>query len=326
MKHVHWLLPFDAQDHSVLALSNLASVRLRAATILAGKAEKSFSISFGERFPAAQMIVVGKVGPDQNSRHAIWLRYLAEQRELGAKIIIDYTDDHLRVASAMSEFYKAARLYATSYVVPSAYLQKSLIESGCLSVMLIPDILESPVIIPKQTVGSPLSLLWFGHPSNIVFLIRLIERRPDVFRQTRLFLVTDRNGFAIFSQFQRQFPFQIDYVFQEWSPKKLVEVSRLSDLCIIPSDVNSDRKAGASSNRLITALALGLPTAATVLQSYHDFQPYFANIETGEFDELIQSPIAWSRRFTDEQRGIVAPFDQETVSAAWVNHFNALLT
>jgi DNA helicase-2/ATP-dependent DNA helicase PcrA len=81
----------------------------------------------------------------------------------------------------------------------------------------------------------------------------------------------------------------------------MINTSKFCDLIIIPSDPNDPKKAGVSSNRLITALALGLPTAACVMESYKEYDQYFTDIDSEKFIELIDNPDKFHNQVLEAQ-------------------------
>ena len=162
--------------------------------------------------------------------------------------------------------------------------------------------------------------MWFGYPSNLGFLLTLIQARSDIFHKTILNLVTDATGIQMFRSTGIEAALAMRVNFEPWSPAKLVEVAGNSDVCIIPSDLNS-AKSAASSNRLITALALGLPTAAEVLPSYSEFKRYFADIRTDEFSDVVREPALLHDRIVEAQTSVVTAFNTQAMSDEWVRIF-----
>lgn len=78
----------------------------------------------------------------------------------------------------------------------------------------------------------------------------------------------------------------------EWSIDTMREAAQQSDVCLIPSDTQDPRKMAVSANRLITALALGLPTAADRLESYAEFGEYFTDIRSADLPRCWRSQPA----------------------------------
>jgi cullin 3 len=99
--------------------------------------------------------------------------------------------------------------------------------------------------------------------------------------------------------------------------KNMIEASKLCQGCLIPSDFNDSRKAGASSNRLITAFALGLPVIADVLESYAPFKDYFHDIQDTPLSEFNKQLALYSRKIELAQETIVPMFRQEVLAQKW---------
>ena len=59
-----------------------------------------------------------------------------------------------------------------------------------------------------------------------------------------------------------------------WSINDLIQAANISDFCILPTGYKDSKKVGASSNRLITALALGMPVLSDHLISYQKLRSY----------------------------------------------------
>ena len=102
----------------------------------------------------------------------------------------------------------------------------------------------------------------------------------------------------------------------------MIVAAKHCDLCIIPSDPNDPRKAGVSSNRLLTALALGLPTAADMMDSYKPYAQFFTDIRGPEFSQLLQDPTQFHDRVLAAQAGPVMEHSMEKIGAKWVDLIN----
>jgi hypothetical protein len=60
----------------------------------------------------------------------------------------------------------------------------------------------------------------------------------------------------------------------------MVAAARVAEFCVVPSNNWDPKKSGASSNRLLTAPALGLPTAVSMIPSCQEFSEYFFDLDT----------------------------------------------
>ena len=103
-----------------------------------------------------------------------------------------------------------------------------------------------------------------------------------------------------------------------WSVDAMLQAAKLSDFCIIPSNLAIPSKIGASSNRLITSFALGLPTAADCLPSYQEFRDYFVDIRSSLFNDFLTNPLVFSDKVISAQSLVVNRFSAEKISSDWL--------
>lgn len=305
MKKIHWLIGHPlAQNFSPSELHqhNLASVRLRAGALSKYTQVNRgiIEVMLGESVDWTDLdaIVVGKIGADNTSgRFEQWLRVLTKAISLGVPILLDYTDDHLSARTAMTSFYQEALNLANGFVVSSDYLRLHLSSRVTNPIFVVEDAVEYDPEAPKNNLsGACPSLLWFGHPSNIVGLIDGLSRLKHP-NQFCLNLITNDVGRSLLSQASFNWSrFNKTTVFP-WSVDALPIVAKASDIVIIPMDRASTRKRGVSENRLVTSLTLGLPVFSDPIDSYQVLSEYFL-----EFDKLCGG---WSPEYAVEGRGRV---------------------
>lgn len=96
------------------------------------------------------------------------------------------------------------------------------------------------------------------------------------------------------------------------------QATSVSDVCIIPSNAGDPRKAGVSSNRLITSFALGLPTCAERLDSYIEYERYFADIRSDECQLTLDNPLRWRELIIEAQKNVVPGFSMENIGKQWL--------
>ena len=101
----------------------------------------------------------------------------------------------------------------------------------------------------------------------------------------------------------------------------MINASKISHGCLIPSDVNDSIKSGASSNRLITAFALGLPVSAEVLESYAPFTDYFHDIRETPLSGFIKQLALYTKKVETAQGEVVPMFSQEVIAKKWERFF-----
>ena len=170
MKSIHWLVPYDSPSLDNILNSNLASIRLRLACLLRNK---NYEVTFGNNIqnnPSA--LVIGKIGISSNNmRENLWINQIEEQKKMGTKILLDYTDDHLNFKSPMTSFYERSLNYINTAITSSAFLADKLKQKSKISVEIIPDAIEVPIFKPKIRENDSRNIIWFGHASNINYLI-----------------------------------------------------------------------------------------------------------------------------------------------------------
>ena len=286
-RHIHILIPGTYKTHEDLNVSNLASIRLRSAVVAKYLSQHGSTVSVGEFVTEiSNIILVGKIGAnDIEKRTKLWLDQIQSAKNKNIKIFVDYTDHHLGFESPMRIFYESALKLADYIITSSNYLKILLNNFYSKEIFVIPDAIEVPVLSPK--ISKTNNILWFGHASNIQYLINFIEKYTKPNDVCKLIILSNDNGLNILSnhQFQNSVGFEIEL--KKWSVEGLIAASKISDICIIPSDPADPRKSGASSNRLITSIALGLPTAAEMLPSYEEFSKYFFNIRSNSIFNIM---------------------------------------
>lgn len=322
---IHWLLPFITASRSDLKGSHLASIRMRAVTAAdAIQNSGGGAVQFGELVGAkANILVIGKIGADcGQGRDTQWLETIRRFKSGGGSVVLDYTDHHLGFRSPMTHFYQAALPLVDHTVVPSTHMRDLLLEHWGGNSTIIPD----PIEIAPQALhvepGPARRLLWFGHSTNVSYLIDFLAA-SNLDKGIELWALSNQAGLQAIHQFMAAQGMQGRLGL--WTLDQMQAWAHECHACIIPSDPSDPRKAGASSNRLITALALGLPTAADLLASYLEFKPFFADIKSKELTELLARPSGYRGALERALNEVVPEFDRRRVGARWLNLFESLI-
>ena len=317
--HYHFLTPGKDLTVEDMFLDELASIRLRLGMAATAGLASGLSISMGDVVPeGSSHIVIGKiVKRDFDTRMESWLSQIAKARASGAHIYLDYTDHHRVSNSPLSPFYLRVFEFVDSIIVPSHHLRESLQCDKTLvqPVFVIEDPIECKVLPPKGEGANQPAALWFGHGSNLKFLVDYLAKWPET-APSDLHIVSSLSVLEVMQQVQIDAPRPIDIHFHEWTITKVEEIAPLVSLCIIPSDTGS-HKAFASANRLVTSLALGLPTAASTIPSYAEFADYFVPLESQNIDEFFVAPHAYADKLRQFQANVAGRFSQENAVARW---------
>lgn len=325
MQHIHWLSPYKFDDINQIRSANLASVRLRAGALLSALPPSSHRLTLGDQIPEdSRLCIVGKIVASEIHRRSIsWIDQIRRFRARGGKLILDYTDDHLAVETPMSAFYREAVRHANLCVCSSRLLAKNLADTYPGRIEVIPDAIEVAAIPPRTVAHAPVSILWFGHASNLSYLIEFLPYlKRD--QKLKLFILTNTVGIEILRSTPLQIPSNLQIEGAEWGVVAMTQAARMCDLCIIPSDPADRRKAGVSSNRLLTALALGLPTAAERLDSYLEYESMFTDIRSGQLGALLANPPACREQVLRAQDGPVQAHQMDKIGRKWIDMLSGL--
>ena len=331
---LHWLTPFSGKL-SDLESANLASVRLRAAVALRAAERADWCYSFGPQIDLISRVpdlcvVVGKLGSNDVERLAsAWLENItqAKKRVFGCRIVVDYTDHHLGTETELSDFYRALLPLANAVIVSSSALAVQLQTYFSGPVFVVPDTLEVSITPPVRHQHAPPRALWFGHGTNLVYLAQALAPMGRQLQGAPLELRVLSNRPAI-EQFKRALtaiPEGIALRAGDWSVAAMQAHAAECDFCLLPSDPHDARKMGVSSNRLLTALAMGLPVAASPLASYKEFSEFFLDLEAGGLSELARAPDRFHDRVMRAQQTVLNDYLAPSMQMRWLDCLNALM-
>lgn len=315
--HLHFMVP-GASTLEHLWGSSLASTRLRIGVAArAINLTKGNECSYGEDIPRKpiDVILVGKIGGnDVESRGSAWLTRLRRARQEGAKVILDLTDNHLDALSSMSNFYREAITLSDTTVVPSPKMKHHLARWVTSPVVIIPDSIEYETLRPKHTQTT--HGIWFGHGSNLKYLVDRVEDRALLASVESLTICTDRNSLMMLKNARISPCFtEINYV--PWSVSNLGAALKKVDFAFLPVGLGDVKKSGAGPNRLLTALTSGLAVFAQPLASYIEFREYFQNIDDPNM-EINQASIHQGKiKAGLSQSGITQEFNQVKLGLTW---------
>ena len=317
----HILIGSPDGSPSALQHSPLASARLRLAVAATAAQELDQKVSLGERTPErVDRLIVGKIGAnDIQTRRGLWLAEIERLKGLGARVYLDYTDHHLDNNSVMTDFYLAACELADVICTPTHELKTALVEHFKIQcqIAVVPDLLEYESVKPKKAlVGAAPVGLWFGHPTNAKFRAQFIDSQLHALTGHSLAIVSSPQTLDILKRHKFSQPPTVGIQMIPWSVQAVAQVAERTDYCVIPSDCNSPKRY-ASNNRLITALALGLPTLATALPSYSEFDDNFATIGSEEAHDLLKHPEYHSQGCERFQEDGMPAFTRPKLEAQW---------
>jgi len=310
--HIHWLAPQQFENIYALYATPLASLRLRAGALLSALTQDAL-LTAGPRIPPqAQVCFIGKIGVgDIEQRQAHWLH---EIQAFKGKVILDFTDDHVSTPSSMSAFYLQALQHTDGAVCASSLLKERLAQVYPGPIHVIADAIECPVISPKVK-PNPLQLLWFGHTTNLPALIDFL---PSIDQPATLHILTNASGVQQIKSMLAQ-PAHLTLAPELWSTQAMVKTALKCHICIIPVGVDNLKKASVSSNRLLTALTLGLPTCADKVDSYLPFKDSFGDLRSPELQDMLSRPMLWHERVQKAQDQVLPHYAFQALGKQWLD-------
>jgi len=322
--HLHLFLPGKYSGNLDLERSNLASIRMRAAVAASAFSENSRnSVSAGDiSFKNPKIVFIGKIGADcENGRSSIWIEQLRRYKDLGVKIILDYTDHHLGFTSPMTSFYKEAINLADAITLPSQKL-KDLIGQTSIANYFIPDPIEVNTESVNNRTRDANNILWFGHSTNVPYFIEFVLSQKHALKNKTIYALSNELGIQEAKKHLSKLNIEIKY--GVWNLESMLQISKISGACLIPGGINNIKKVGVSSNRLITSLALGMPTAADIMPSYEPYKDYFMDLRSDTFSSFIDSPLEYSGKVIQAQVNVTPKYSQENIKLTWKNLFETL--
>ena len=333
---LHWLTPFSGKL-SDLESVNLASVRLRTAVALRAAQTAGWHSSFGPQIDLkslgdASCVVVGKPGSnDVEQLGPLWIKSLAKAKSkakaVRCQILVDYTDHHLGVSTDLSDFYRKLLPLVDAMIVPSSSLAIQLQAYFSGPVLVVPDALEVPTTPPVRHNHTPPRALWFGHGTNLIHLAKALAPIGQQLQGAPLELrvLSNRQAIELFKRALTAIPDGISLKAGDWSLAAMQAHAAECDFCLLPSDPRDPRKLGVSSNRLLTALAMGLPVAASPLASYKEFSEFFVDLEVGGLSELASAPARFHDMVIRAQQTVLPDYLAPSMQMRWLDCLGALM-
>jgi len=319
--HLHWLIPGNFDSAHELSRSSLASARMRAGLVALHGAAHGISVTAGDSIDErADIVVVGKVGGQSHlGRSTLWLGQLQDFNNQAKRIVVDYTDNYLADSnSRIAAFYTQALPLADAATAPSEYIANQLAMYFHQTISVIEDPVEVPICPPDlQNHSGDMSLLWFGHATNIPYLVSYLENHELCDRNFKLIALSNAGGLQLLTSRPLDLRITIQAELVEWSLENMLEARRLCHGCLIPSDPLDPRKAGASSNRLITAFALGLPVLADAIPSYAPHAKLFRDARKSRLSEFCSNLPNDIRFINEAQKCVVPQYFPDIIFKKW---------
>lgn len=315
---IHFMVPSLAGQEN-LRNTNLASTRLRIAIAAEAIEIQGHKFFFGERINAeiCKVVVVGKIGANEiETRAPLWISEIRRCRSRGAKIILDYTDNHIGNRSKMEIFYLEALVLSDRIIVPSEKMVESLPEKFRCNCKVIPDGIEYPCSRAKE--GYRRNAIWFGHGTNVSYLLESFGRYRLTEDFESITVCTDSRyrDFVLSAAMVSRIP-KVHFI--EWSVTNLRDALRDAGFAYLPVGINDPKKSGAGPNRLLTALSFGLPVFTQNLCSYSEFREYYFDLDASDYQLTVDLLSDGRKRARRAQQKIIPNFSFMQLGNKWCN-------
>lgn len=293
---------------------------------------------------SSDVVVLQKLLPDRNGFGSTIAKYrrVVDQVPRNAKLVLDVNDDHF-ADPAFLGFYRFVIPRAAGWVVSTEYLAKRLRAILDVGAVVVPDMFEgepgiarAPVQrvqrwlerqlnrIAKTPQTEPaLTVLWFGHPSNLRGLADSIPELLRAAERVPLALVCVTNASedmrAAEQAWNAAHAPRLRVKTLEWSPTTTREALQECDMVIIPADLQQNGALAKSANRLLETIAAGRFAVCHPVPSYLEFQRF------AWIGERLDEGMLWAaehprealRRVRAGQRYVTERYGPAVVSARW---------
>jgi hypothetical protein len=224
-------------------------------------------------------------------------------RAKGAKVVVDFCDDHFDHPALGSHFRNLAKL-ADVIVAATHDMAETVRSMTGRAAHVVGDPYEGPGAAPRfEPAPGDLRLVWFGHPTNLDTLPPLfrefdgwLEAHPD--QRITLTLVTQADKATrqlVAGAVHRRLT--LDWL--DWSPQATWQALAASDAVVIPS-LDKPKKLVKSANRLIEGIHAGRLVLAHPLPAYLPYR------EGAWVDGSISAGLDWALANPDLARARIA--------------------
>lgn len=236
-------------------------------------------------------------------------RELARQvRARGGRVVFDLCDNHLYNPFDHPKYRKAPEhigemVALADQVVCSTPALADVLRAayGRTDIVVVQDAVEAHTSgKPGPRRPGPLRLLWFGShgspnaPAGMSDLLLIAEQLEALARRARIELVVCSNNRAKYDE--RIAPLSLPTRYVDWSLDGFGPVLADADAVVLPATLNPFTVCK-THNRLTTALHAGLPTVATGLPSYREFEAFcFLDDWTGGLRRAVEDNASERRR------------------------------
>ena len=329
---VGWLVSnVKTNNHAELFKTELASSRMRAGVCIQGCLQAGLRVlplNFREASDQPSLVFMAKYVHDSNTaqflddsgqRWALWKEKIEALKARSGIFVMDYTDNHFKTTSVVGDFYRMVRPMVDALVVPSEKMREHLGEAFKGPVTVIPEPIEVPLQPVRRYTGGPRVALWFGHNSNLKYLIDFMQKGMASEPPEQLLVLTNNVSQPLLNSLAPHCPKGVKVTMAPWSKATMLKAAAQSHFCIVASNRDDPQKNGASPGRLLTSLALGLPTLAEPLESYLPFSDFFVSTRSNQVGDFLKNPGSFAQGLEQAQALIESTFSVRAIGKQWAD-------
>ena len=332
-KSIAWLISnLRTNDFSELFNTELASTRMRAGVCISGCINSGINTlppNYRELSHDPDIVFMAKFVPDSNTgqylddsgvRRQVWLDKINKIKSKNKVLLLDYTDNHFSKEGIVGDFYREIKPAVSGLILPSEKMKENIDREWDGFTKVIPEPVEVDFLNPNRQKPdySEMTALWFGHNSNLGFLMNYMATTIHDYPPKRLIILTNNMPTQVVREGAKLAPKGLEIKLGQWSLDNMRKAAKVSHYALIPSEKNNPRKSGVSPGRLLTSMALGLPVIAEPLDSYLPFQEFFAFTNSDRARELAKDPKIYHGKVKEAQDIIGKGYTVSAIEEEWV--------
>ena len=332
-KSIAWLISnLRTNDFEELFNTELASTRMRAGVCISGCRSNGINVlppNYRSINHNPDVVFMAKFVPDSNTgqflddsgtRRGIWLEKIEKLKSRDKILLLDYTDNHFSKDGIVGDFYREIKPAVSGLILPSEKMKENIDSDWDGFTKVIPEPVEVDFLDPNRQKPdySEMTALWFGHNSNLGFLMKYMATTMHNYPPKRLIILTNNMPTQLVREGAKLAPKGLEIKLGQWSLDNMRRAAKVSHYALIPSEKNNPRKSGVSPGRLLTSMALGLPVIAEPLDSYLPFEEFFAFTNSDRARELARDPKIYHGKVKEAQGIIGKRYTVSAIENEWV--------
>jgi hypothetical protein len=269
-------------------------------------------------------------------------RQVLREGQAAGRSVFCFADDHFNFPE-FARFYRETAPGSRAWIASSETLKDRLQLETQSPVFAYPEVAEAALGIPRtprrglrERIGvwlarrsrvglDPwrLKLLWFGHPSNVVSVLRLLPELEDFGKRTPILLEcitrpgTQLDDKVAASETQSA---GLRIISSPWSLDYMPSAFEQCDAVILPQLAEDPQKRAKSNNRLVDAIQAGRFAVAHPIPSYAELREFCwvgESIREG-LHWLVRHPAEALRRLIAGQAHVARYHSPKTLADFWL--------